>query len=451
MGQASTMITDSPPVVVPISSPPSRLSSSSSLRSLVLNPSKSSTISLSQPTTVDVEFADGLTNAKAKLDARSYKSVNFAKDLLAIILALRVPGWHKPEVTAELLSIRKVSGALTNSVYFVSCPSVALTPTLLLRIYGSASSSLISRSHELHMLHILSSRYHFGPRMYGTFTNGRIEEYFESVTLVPSDLRNKLVSQWIASRMAQLHSVDLTVIEGPLTVSALEGKSWEIGVKKNVKAWLPAAQEVLALQHVSETTRQTFNLDRFYERWMRYLRWVSHVEKIEGASRRVFAHNDAQYGNILRLTGPLLHDAPEHHQIVVVDFEYASPNPLAFDIANHFHEWTADYHSSTPHLLDPNRYPTKEERYNFYQAYLAHSYPIETRTSSVPYSEAEVSQLERQVRIWSPASHAMWIVWGIVQARDSLERGEEPEFDYMGYALCRMEGFIKGLSELGIQ
>jgi len=304
------------------------------------------------------------------------------------------------------------------------------------------------------MLHILSSRYHFGPRIYGTFTNGRIEEYFESVTLVPSDLRNKKISQWIAARMAQLHSVDLTVIEGPLTISHLEGKSWEIGVKKNVKAWILAAHEVLALQHVSEAIRQTLNMDRFYELWMRYLRWVSHVEKIEGASRRVFAHNDTQYGNILRLTGPLRHDAPEHHKIVVVDFEYASPNPVAFDIANHFHEWTADYHSSTPHLLDPNRYPTKEERDNFYRAYLEHTHPVDNRTSSVPksYSEAEASRLEHQVRIWSPASHGMWTVWGIVQARDSLERGEsEPEFDYIGYALCRMEGFIRELSELGVQ
>jgi len=302
------------------------------------------------------------------------------------------------------------------------------------------------------MLHILSSRYHFGPRIYGTFTNGRIEEYFESVTLVPSDLRNKRISQWIASRMAELHSVDLAVIEGPLTTSSLEGKSWEVGVKKNVKEWILAAQEVLALQHVSEAVRQTLNMDRFYERWMRYLRWLSHVEKIEGASRRVFAHNDTQYGNILRLTGPLRHDAPEHHKIVVVDFEYASPNPVAFDIANHFHEWTADYRTSTPHLLDPTRYPTKEERDNFYRAYLEHTHPSDSSSVPESYSEAEVSQLERQVRIWSPASHAMWTVWGIVQARDSLERGEsEPEFDYIGYASCRMEGFIRELSELGVQ
>lgn len=434
-------------------SPSPLLSSSSSLRSLVLTPPRSSSVSLSQPkVTIDVEFVDGLTNAKAKLHARSYKSVDFARDLLAILVALRVPGWHKTQVTPELLSIRKVSGALTNAIFFVSCPTVALVPTLLLRIYGPSSGSLISRSHELRMLHILSSRCHFGPRVYGTFTNGRIEEYFESVTLVSSDLRDKKTSQWIASRMAELHSVDISVVEGPLTVSSLEGKSWEIGVKKNVKAWMPAAREVLGLHCVSEATRRTLNIDRFYELWVGYLRWVSHVEKVEGAGRRVFAHNDTQCGNILRLTSPLRQDVPEHHQIVVVDFEYAAPNPVAFDIANHFHEWTADYQSSTPHLLDPSQYPTMEERQNFYRAYLAHSRSIDTYTSSVPMLHSEVSQLERQVRIWSPASHGMWSVWGIVQAQDSLERGDlEPEFDYLAYATCRMEGFIRELSELGVQ
>ncbi|KAG2155452.1 choline kinase cytoplasm [Suillus clintonianus] len=455
MGQATTIVADSAAAAT-IVSPSPLMSSSSSSRSLtVLSPSKSSSASLSQQkVTIDVEFIDGLTNAKAKLHPRSYKSVDFARDLLAILVALRVPGWHNTHVTAELLAINKVSGSLTNTIYFVSCPAVAVVPTLLLRIYGPSSGSLISRSHELRMLHILSSRCHFGPRIYGTFANGRIEEYFESVTLVPSDLRDKKISQWIASRMAELHSVDISVVEGPLTVSALEGKGWEIGVKKNVKAWMPVAREVLGLHCVSEATRQTLNMDHFYELWMRYLRWLSHVEKIEGAGQRVFAHNDTQYGNILRLTGPLRQDIPEHHQLIVVDYEYASPNPVAFDIANHFHEWTADYRSSNPHLLDPSRYPTMEERQNFYRAYLAHARPIDTCTSSVPtlHSEAEVSKLERQVRIWSPASHAMWTVWGIVQAQDNLERGElEPEFDYLAYATCRMEGFIRELSELGVQ
>lgn len=39
------------------------------------------------------------------------------------------------------------------------------------------------------------------------------------------------------------------------------------------------------------------------------------------------------------------------------DYEYASYNPVAFDIANHFCEMTADYHSDEPHLLNQESFP----------------------------------------------------------------------------------------------
>ncbi|KAI6045069.1 choline kinase cytoplasm [Pisolithus marmoratus] len=381
---------------------------------------------------------------------RSYKSQAFATQLLSIIVTLQVPGWCRVHLAPTLLSIHKVSGSLTNAVYFVSCSSFQSVPTLLLRIYGFSTDRFISRPHELNILHILSSQYSIGPTIYGTFTNGRIEEYFDSITLTPRDLREKTISRWIGARMAELHSVKISAVEGPLAISSQEGKSWEIGVKRNIKAWLPLAAEVLAHPGLTEEDAVVLNMDVFRQRWSRYMRWISHIEKVEGCSRRVFAHNDAQYGNLLRLTQKLPEGTPEHHQIVVVDFEYAAPNPLAFDIANHFHEWTADYHSLSPHVLHPSRYPTPEERRNFYEAYLSHV----KSSHSTPFgvvSEASLAQLERQVRIWSPASHAVWALWGIVQAKDNLERGiGEGEFDYIGYAKCRMEALARELEELGV-
>jgi choline kinase len=253
--------------------------------------------------------------------------------------------------------------------------------------------------------------------------------------------------------MAELHCVDIEAIEETSPATRGEGKGWEIGAKKNVKAWLAPAREVLALPAVTETSRRDLDLDVFMELWEKYMRWLKEFEKTQGASRRVFAHNDAQYGNLLRLER-IKEGLPEHHQVIVVDFEYASPNPAAFDIANHFHEWTADYHSPTPHILDPTRYPSPQERRNFYVAYLAQSIvsssaPPEALEKDIP--EKELEKLDRQVRAWSPASHAMWAVWGIVQAKEDMEGKEgEPEFDYIGYARCRVEGFCQEISSLGI-
>ena len=209
-------------------------------------------------------------------------------------------------------------------------------------------------------------------------------------------------------------------------------------------------------------------------------------------------------------------------QIIVVDFEYASPNAAAFDIANHFHEWTANYHGDTPALLNPSLYPKLHERHNFYRAYLEatmklnwinhnsdtptppavdttdnksgassdslghplQTYPRKRGMSSasiisidsihersfsmsgrhVDISKEDIDLLEEQVRRWSPASHAMWAIWGVVQAREEVERaksggnldGEEDEevpsseFEYLTYAKGRIEAFRREVKALGV-
>ncbi len=191
-----------------------------------------------------------------------------------------------------------MSGSLTNAVFFVSCPAFHHIPTLLLRIYGPSSGTLISRANELHTLHVLSSQYNIGPRIYGTFENGRIEEYFESTTLTSTDIRNSKISRWIGSRMAELHSVEISDVE----MSPGEyGATRETSVSKNIAAWLGPAQEVLALPGVLQTAKRELDLGRFRDEWAKYMRWLCKVDDVDSGSQRVFAHNDTQYGNLLRL------------------------------------------------------------------------------------------------------------------------------------------------------
>lgn len=378
---------------------------------------------------------EDLAHSPISLKAKHYKHETFAAKLLDIIHTISVPTWAYPSITPQSIDVFKVSGSLTNAVFFISCPSVPDAHTLLLRIYGASSGELISRPRELHTLHMLSSRYHIGPLVYGTFANGRVEEYFESTTLSAADLRDPQISRWIGARMAELHSVDIDVVE--------DGAEWEIAASANVNSWLAPAREVLALPAILKVVRQEIDIDAFEADWRRYMGWLATIDDQKDGNRRVFAHNDTQYGNLLRLK-TISPNVPEHRQIIVVDFEYAAPNPAAFDIANHFHEWTADYHGPTPHLLDPERYPTPEQRRNMYAAYAEHA---GVRSAG----ESWLATLEEQVRAWSPASHAMWAIWGLVQAREDIESAvEEPEFDYINYARCRMEGFRREVRALGI-
>ena len=42
--------------------------------------------------------------------------------------------------------------------------------------------------------------------------------------------------------------------------------------------------------------------------------------------------------------------------------QYAGPNPVAYDIANYWCEWAADYHTDTPHLLDYSLMPDAQQQ-----------------------------------------------------------------------------------------
>jgi choline kinase len=209
-----------------------------------------------------------------------------------------------PVITPAVLAVQKVPGSLSNSIFFISCPSVPATMTILLRIYGLPSGFFISRPQELRTVITLSSQFHIGPRIYGTFENGRVEEYFESVTLTASDLRNPEISNWIAFRMAELHSVDIGTVDEAWSLSEADGFESGLGLNDTIKSWLHIAWELLDPPIVDRRCEGYLGLDAFENQWQRYLEWLSDFEGREGRSRRVLSHNDVRRRNILRLTEP---------------------------------------------------------------------------------------------------------------------------------------------------
>lgn len=180
-----------------------------------------------------------------------------------------MPVWASPLLTPSSIHLQRVSGALTNAVFFVSfnprldptSPTMSplLTPTLpasdpdhptpflpgeypptlLLRIYGPSSDALISREEELRILHVLCTQYGLGPRIYGTFENGRVEQFFPSRALKAEELRDPEVSKAIGRRMRELHSVDLKAL------GYEKGKNAEAVVWKCLREWIGLAEKVM--------------------------------------------------------------------------------------------------------------------------------------------------------------------------------------------------------------
>ena len=151
-----------------------------------------------------------------ELDQRAQRErqawVKFKNEIIRTAHTLRLKGWRRvPLDSGESIDVERLSGALTNAVYVVTPPSDIAghdgkkPPTkVLLRIYGPQAEHLIDRENELKVLQRLA-RKKIGPRLLGTFQNGRFEQYFNASPLTPADLRDPEVSKQIAKRMRELH------------------------------------------------------------------------------------------------------------------------------------------------------------------------------------------------------------------------------------------------------
>ncbi|KAF8924880.1 kinase-like domain-containing protein [Dissophora ornata] len=312
-----------------------------------------------------------------ELDLLNLKSDQLAKRTLELLHLMDVQDWA--DVTDyRSLDLFRISGALTNCIFLVTGPPRGVVPgsttatatnldkssqdnkssngstprKVLLRVYGVGLESLISREEELQWLQNLSTM-QIGPSLLGIFKNGRFEEYVESTTLTKEDIRHPRTSRHIAHRMCELHNI-VNVFPPPEDCIPQS--------QANIARWIPLAREAIEKICAKDPAKRAV-MDEFdFEKLLVEIDEV-HRELTEVHSPLVFAHNDTQYGNILRTKD-------ESGELVVIDFEYAGYNTRGFDISNHFCEWTADYHSDRPSVLHPNQYPTKAEQLNFLEAYM---------------------------------------------------------------------------------
>ncbi|KAK7917066.1 choline kinase [Apiospora marii] len=414
----------------------------------------------------------------------------FKTDVLRIAHTLRIKGWRRiPLDSGDDIEVERLSGALTNAVYVVSPPKDMAEKTepgktppakLLLRVYGPQVENIIDRENELSMLRRLA-RKKIGPRMLGTFENGRFEQFFNAITLTPAHLREPETSKKIAKRMRELHDgIDLLEEEKDGGPSVL--KNWDQWLDHVGKVASFLDKELLAGNGNSTPSPADSWKSRgfvcgvewamFKQAIAKYREWLFNHYNSHNTLREqlVFAHNDTQYGNILRLKpddekSPLMQPQNEHKQLIVIDFEYAGPNTRGHEFANHFTEWTYNYHdANTPHICNTERYPTPEEQRRFLKAYVEHQpqYPsagtprllpldspadtgIATTTTPAASSssivefmldarvppggwredekrkEDQVEQIIRalmeETKIWRIANSAQWVAWGLMQAK----------------------------------
>ena len=147
------------------------------------------------------------------------------------------------------------------------------------------------------------ARKKIGPRLLGTFTNGRFEQFFHARTLTARDLRIPETSKQIAKRMRELHD-GIELLEEEREEGAFIWRNWN--------KWVDRCQEVISwLDNQILTTKQGSAIPRseewkkrglvcgvewsFFRRAVeRYRDWLFDQYRGPAGIRQklVFAHND---------------------------------------------------------------------------------------------------------------------------------------------------------------
>ena len=210
--------------------------------------------------------------------------------------------------------------------------------------------------------------------------------------------------------------------------------------------WSVMQKWILALEEGTESERaQKISLQRELERSAEELSGTEGW----GGNGLVFGHCDLLSGNVILPPATEQSNGKKENgdngdddviPVTFIDYEYATPSPPAFDLANHFSEWGG-------FECDYSVLPTRSARRTFITEYVAayashaslsnpNNPSSKTQQSGQNQGQAEeewVRRLEAEIDLFRGIPGLYWGIWALIQAKIS-----RIEFDYASYADKRL-------------
>ncbi|XP_051512644.1 choline kinase alpha-like isoform X2 [Myxocyprinus asiaticus] len=304
-------------------------------------------------------------------------------------------GWKS--INEDDFQISVIRGGLSNKLFLCALPekqpSLGEEPrNVLLRLYGeilqmSCNKGDSRQSNTDHfegadamvlesvMFAILAER-ELGPKLYGIFPQGRLEQFVPSRKLSTDELSVPGICAEIAEKTAKFHAMRMPFNKEP---------KWLFGTMEKYM------DQVLQLTFTRESHLRNFSHLLSYNLPQEMDNLKCLLESTP--SPVVFCHNDLQEGNILLLSG---RKNTDRQRLMLIDFEYSSYNYRGFDIGNFFCEWIYDYTFDRFPFFKTNtkNYPTKAQQMHFFQSYL-----LESDTGFETLSEEDQLKLKEDMLV----------------------------------------------------
>ncbi|TDZ61947.1 putative ethanolamine kinase [Colletotrichum trifolii] len=374
---------------------------------------------------------NGLASAHVRFLPLSYDNEESHQSATRLILTVK-PDWDTADDKIEFV---RFTDGITNTLLKAVNKRKGWSKedvdreAILLRAYGNGTAVLIDREREAQN-HELLMKHGLAPELLARFKNGMLYRFVKGSVTAPEDLRKPSIYTAVARRLAQWHATvpcitsngppkEHRVQDHPDTQEIIENAA---PGKPTPNVWTVMQKWILALPTQTEEQRsRQENLQRELE----YIIKEFSQRPGLGVNGLVFAHCDLLSGNVIVLpTTYAVTGAKDQVSVTFIDYEYATPSPAAFDIANHFAEWGG-------FDCDYNVLPSRSQRREFIAEYIRAYFKI------IPQPhvdvEAEVKRLDAEVDLFRGVPGFYWGIWALIQAVIS-----EIDFDYASYAETRL-------------
>lgn len=376
----------------------------------------------------------------------SYSHADSQASALRLVLSLN-PHWEHAEGKIEFV---RFTDGITNTLLKIIRRAPGLSDeeidneAVLMRAYGNHTEILIDREKETRSHALLASQ-GLAPPLLARFRNGLLYRFIRGQVASPQDLTQPNIWRGVARRLAEWHAIlpvndtttnpvapdsvggepdPMDLVDGHLkAVAEVKDDITPLKLRQSGPSlWSVTQKWILALPVTTEKERERRrSLHKEFERIVAEMDDGSGL----GEGGLVFAHCDLLSANVI--VQPKSDSTPSGEDAVetvnFIDYEYATPSPAAFDIANHFAEWAG-------YDCDYNLIPTRSVRRGFIEEYVQ-SYG---KHASLGTSQEEaVEKLYKDVDQYRGIPGFYWGVWALIQATIS-----RIDFDYATYAEERL-------------
>ena len=314
---------------------------------------------------------------------------------------------------SSILNISTVQGGITNQLYKISLTdkyihySRVSSEPVLIRIFGAKTEYIINRPNESIIVTYLHN-INYSCQIYAKFNNGRIEQFLSGAALEPVEMSYPHIQPLIANKLYSLHTFDLSRLLHRHCVD-------EVAVCESIEKWIEYIKQNTFTDAEKQKVFDTLNFTRVITDYYSYKSKLLHQHSITPYAVG-FCHNDLLSGNVI-------YDQ-QQNIVHLIDYEYSNYNYYAYDIANHFAEYSG-------FECDWNNYPTEQQQIQFITHY------VKQRPDD-SIDQYTVNELQQQVRQFSLMPHYYWGIWAVVQAHIS-----NVDFDYIYYAHRKLVGGIE--------